>query len=67
MSEEKKYDVVIVGGGPGGLCAGLYSARAQRKVVCLEKYLPGGQIAITGDVEDYLICDLSISPAPSWR
>ncbi len=54
MAETKDYDVVIVGGGPGGLCAGLYSARANRKTVCLEKYLPGGQIAITGDVEDYL-------------
>jgi thioredoxin reductase (NADPH) len=54
MAEEKRYDVVIVGGGPGGLCAGMYSARANRKTVCLEKYLPGGQIAITGDVEDYL-------------
>ncbi|MDH4157224.1 MAG: thioredoxin-disulfide reductase [candidate division Zixibacteria bacterium] len=54
MAEEKRYDIVIVGGGPGGLCAGLYAARATRKTVCLEKYLPGGQIAITGDVEDYL-------------
>ena len=53
MSEEKDYDVIIVGGGPGGLCAGLYVGRAQRKVVCLEKYLPGGQIALTGEVEDY--------------
>ncbi len=54
MSEEKKYDVLIIGGGPGGLCAGLYVARANRKAVCLEKYLPGGQIALTGEVEDYL-------------
>lgn len=54
MSEVKDYEVVIVGGGPGGLCAGMYSARARRKTVCLEKYIPGGQIAITGDVEDYL-------------
>ncbi|UCG62676.1 MAG: thioredoxin-disulfide reductase [Candidatus Zixiibacteriota bacterium] len=54
MAETKDYDVIIVGGGPGGLCAGLYSARANRKTVCLEKYLPGGQIAVTGDVEDYL-------------
>lgn len=53
MGLEKKYDVVIVGGGPGGLCAGMYSARARRKTVCLEKYLPGGQIAVTGEVEDY--------------
>jgi thioredoxin reductase (NADPH) len=54
MSNTKDYDIVIVGGGPGGLCAGLYAARARRKTVCIEKYLPGGQIAITGDVEDYL-------------
>ncbi len=53
MAQERRYDVVIVGGGPGGLCAGMYSARARRKTVCLEKYLPGGQIAVTGDVEDY--------------
>ncbi len=54
MSEILDYDVIIIGAGPGGLCAGLYSARANRKVVCLEKHLPGGQIASTGDVEDYL-------------
>ncbi|MCB2229225.1 thioredoxin-disulfide reductase [bacterium] len=54
MAEEKRYDIVIVGAGPGGLCAGLYAARARRKVVCLEKYIPGGQIANTGEVEDYL-------------
>ncbi len=53
MAEEKKCDVLIVGGGPGGLCAGMYAARANRHAVCLEKYMPGGQIAITGDVEDY--------------
>ena len=51
---EKIYDIVIVGGGPGGLCAGMYAARARRKVVCIERFLTGGQIALTGDVEDYL-------------
>jgi len=53
MAEEKIYDIVIVGGGPGGLTAGLYGARAERKTVALEKYLPGGQIANTEEVEDY--------------
>ncbi len=53
MADEKRYEVVIVGGGPGGLCAGMYAARAQRKVICLEKFTPGGQIAVTGEVEDY--------------
>ena len=53
MGEEKHYDIVIVGGGPGGLTAGLYSARAERKTIALEKGMPGGQIANTEDVEDY--------------
>jgi thioredoxin reductase (NADPH) len=53
MAQEKNYDIVIVGGGPGGLTAGLYGARARRKTVVLEKYLPGGQIANTEEVEDY--------------
>ncbi|UCE66615.1 MAG: thioredoxin-disulfide reductase [Candidatus Zixiibacteriota bacterium] len=47
------WDIVIVGGGPGGLCAGLYGARANRKTVCIEKYLPGGEIQNTEFVEDY--------------
>ncbi|UCD94901.1 MAG: thioredoxin-disulfide reductase [Candidatus Zixiibacteriota bacterium] len=50
---EKNYDIVIVGGGPGGITAGLYGARANREVVMIEKYLPGGQIANTEEVEDY--------------
>lgn len=50
---EKHYDIVIVGGGPGGLTAGLYASRANRKTVLIEKYIPGGQIANTEEVEDY--------------
>ncbi len=50
---EKEFDIVIVGGGPGGLTAGLYGARANLRTVVVEKYLPGGQIANTEDVEDY--------------
>lgn len=47
------WDIVVVGAGPGGLCAGLYGARANRKTVCLEKLIPGGEIANTEMVEDY--------------
>ncbi len=47
------YDIVIVGGGPGGLTAGLYGSRAELKTLLVEKYMPGGQIANTEDVEDY--------------
>src|SRR5690625_3276888 len=46
-------DVVIVGGGPAGLTAGIYASRGQLDTVVLEKGLPGGQIAQTDDVENY--------------
>ena len=49
----QEWDIVIVGAGPGGLCAGLYGARANRKTVCVENYLPGGEIQNTEFVEDY--------------
>lgn len=47
------WDVIIIGGGPAGLAAALYSARAMRKTLVLEKEMPGGQIATTSEVEDY--------------
>ncbi len=53
MADEKNFDIVIVGGGPGGLTAGMYGARANLKTVMIEKYMPGGQIAGTEEVEDY--------------
>jgi thioredoxin reductase (NADPH) len=53
LAQERKYDIVIVGGGPGGLTAGLYGARAERKTIVLEKLTPGGQIANTDEIEDY--------------
>jgi thioredoxin reductase (NADPH) len=53
MSIEKTYDVIIVGGGPAGLAAGLYCERAAMKTVLLEKGLLGGQIAISKEVENY--------------
>ena len=54
MSEEAElFDLVIVGGGPGGLTAGLYAMRAALKTVLIEKGLPGGQINLTESVENY--------------
>ena len=48
-----KTDVVIIGGGPAGLTAGIYAGRGQLDVVVIEKGLPGGQIAQTEEVENY--------------
>jgi thioredoxin reductase (NADPH) len=46
-------DVIIIGGGPAGLTAGLYSARARLKVLLLERLAPGGQVLTTDRVENY--------------
>ncbi|MCF8128107.1 MAG: thioredoxin-disulfide reductase [Deltaproteobacteria bacterium] len=46
-------DLIIIGGGPAGLTAGLYAARARLKTVLLEKLAPGGQILTTEWVENY--------------
>ncbi len=53
MSENGIYDLIIVGGGPGGLTAGVYAMRAALKTVLIEKGLPGGQINLTESVENY--------------
>lgn len=50
---EKIYDVVIIGGGPGGYSAALYCARSGMAVLVLEKLSPGGQMATTGQVDNY--------------
>lgn len=52
----KVYDVVIVGGGPAGLSAGLYAGRARLNALLIEKEKDGGQIVITSDIENYPGC-----------
>ncbi len=53
MAEKKQYDVVIIGGGPAGAAAGLYAARSRLSALLIERGLPGGQIAVTEQVENY--------------
>jgi thioredoxin reductase (NADPH) len=47
------YDVIIVGAGPAGLGAALYTARDRLKTLILEKFMPGGQIINTDRIENY--------------
>ncbi len=50
---EKDYDVLIIGGGPAGLTAGIYSARSGLKTLIIEKLAVGGQIFLSDLIENY--------------
>ncbi|MCX7766206.1 MAG: FAD-dependent oxidoreductase, partial [Candidatus Sumerlaeia bacterium] len=47
------YDIIIIGGGPAGLTAGIYAARARRKTLVIEKTTPGGQVITTELLENF--------------
>lgn len=50
---EHIYDMIIIGGGPAGYTAALYAARAGFDTLLIEKMSPGGQMALTGDIDNY--------------
>ncbi|MDM8537081.1 thioredoxin-disulfide reductase [Desulfobacterales bacterium HSG17] len=52
-NSEKTYDLIIIGGGPGGLSAGIYAMRAALDTVLIEKGVPGGQVTMSDEVENY--------------
>lgn len=53
MPSSEVYDLIIVGGGPGGLSAAIYAMRAALKTVLIEKSAPGGQVNLSDEVENY--------------
>ena len=50
---DKIYDVIVLGGGPGGYTAALYAARAGLKTLVIEKLSAGGQMALTSQIDNY--------------
>ncbi|MGL4950307.1 MAG: thioredoxin-disulfide reductase [Mycoplasma sp.] len=53
MDKNKEFDLVIIGGGPGGLTAAIYGQRANLKTCFIEKGAPGGKMVITAKIENY--------------
>ena len=49
-----QYDVIIVGGGPAGLCAAMYAGRGKLKTLLIERGMPGGELLNTEAIEDYI-------------
>lgn len=67
MSEEKIYDVIIIGAGPAGMTAAVYTSRANLSTLMLERGVPGGQMANTEDVENYPGFDSILGPDLSTK
>lgn len=53
MANDPQYDVIIIGGGAAGLAASIYAVRAMLKTLIIEKKAVGGQILLTGEIENY--------------
>lgn len=58
----KRYDVIIIGAGPGGMTAALYASRANLSVLMIDRGIYGGQMNNTGDIENYPGFELVTGP-----
>ncbi|MGL4821258.1 MAG: thioredoxin-disulfide reductase [Bacilli bacterium] len=62
MSEQKIYDVIIIGAGPAGMTAAVYTSRANLDTLMIERGIPGGQMANTEEIENYPGYDHILGP-----
>ncbi|MFP3887327.1 thioredoxin-disulfide reductase [Priestia filamentosa] len=62
MKNQETYDVIIVGAGPAGMTAAVYTSRANLSTLLIERGIPGGQMANTQDVENYPGFDHVLGP-----
>ena len=53
MANREFYDLIIIGGGPAGMSAGIYALRASMRTVLIEKATPGGQVTLSDEVDNY--------------
>lgn len=67
MSEEKIYDVIIIGAGPAGMTAAVYTSRGSLSTLMIERGVPGGQMANTEEVENYPGFDHILGPELSTK
>lgn len=67
MAEEKIYDVIIIGAGPAGMTAAVYTSRANLSTLMLERGIPGGQMANTEAIENYPGFDSILGPELSTK
>ena len=67
MTEEKIFDVVIIGAGPAGMTAAVYTSRANLSTLMIERGIPGGQMANTEEVENYPGFDHILGPELSTK
>ncbi|KXH79281.1 thioredoxin-disulfide reductase [Sporosarcina sp. HYO08] len=67
MSTEKIYDVIVIGAGPAGMTAAVYTSRSNMSTLMLERGIPGGQMATTEDIENYPGFDHILGPDLSTK
>ncbi|QFF99979.1 thioredoxin-disulfide reductase [Psychrobacillus glaciei] len=67
MTEEKIYDVIIIGAGPAGMTAAVYTSRGNLSTLMIERGIPGGQMANTEEVENYPGFETILGPELSTK